>query len=89
METVEDERRMKARMSGKDGGRGRNETRRRSATDLSLLQDESWSIPAPASIVGWSVAAAIPADGPALSAVAPLQCQSDRFMVSAVNRRHK
>lgn len=85
METVEDERRMKARMSGKDGGRGRNETRRRSATDLSLLQDESWSVPAPASIVGWSVAAAIPA----LSAVAPLQCQSDRFMVSAVNRRHK
>lgn len=86
METVEDERRMKARMSGKDGGRGRNETRSRSATDLSLLQDESWSVPAPASIVGWSVAAAIPADGPALL---PLQCQSDRFMVSAVNRRHK
>lgn len=74
-------------MSGKDGGGGGNEMKSSSATDLGLLQGESWHLPAPAFAAGCSVAAVILAKGPAVVAMAPLQHQSDRFSVSAVSRR--
>lgn len=58
----------------------------RSATDLSLLQD----VPAPASTVGWSVAAATPGPRPGplsgMRAMAPLQCQSDRVRVIGTHK---
>lgn len=64
------------------GGGGGNEMKSRSTTNLSLLWDESWHVPAPASTVG-RCGAPGRRPGSVGGMLASLQGQSDRFIKCA------